>query len=143
MVDASRAAEGKELAWWLRRGWQVERGWKEARYVAAGRVVAVPRDFFGHYDLLGLWRAGTGPATHMVGVQVSLSGLRKSRMSHGPPLFDRKVEGTVETFAEAPGRYPKGFYEVLTSYGPDGASREWWQVGPRRPKKGGLDLFLS
>lgn len=137
-------AEKKELDWWARRGWTVERGWKEARYVGAGRVVAVPRDFYGHYDLLGLWNGGSGPATHMVGVQVSLRAIRANRSAHGPPLFGRRMEGgpTVEGFAQRPGALPGGFYEVLASYAEEGVTREWWEARARRPRKRGLDLFL-
>ncbi len=146
MVDASRVAEQKELQWWARRGWVVERGWKEARYVGAGRVVAVPRDFFGHYDLLGLWRGREGlPAWYMVGVQVSLRGIRSNRKAHGPPLFalEQPLTTAVEAFAERPPRLTPGFYEVLASYGKEGTVREWWQAGPRRRRKTGLDLWVE
>ena len=137
MTDRSRLTEQKEADWWQRRGWTAARAWKEARYVASGRVVAVPRDFFDHYDVLALY-----PTTHVVGVQVSLRALRSNRKAHGPPLFDRlRPSSTVEAFADLPDTLRPGFYEVLASYGEGGATREWWMKGPKRGKKRGLDLW--
>jgi len=130
-----RGYEKREAGWWTERGFTVDLSWNECRgfiRTARGTVPIIKRrDFFGHFDLMGVRE---NPSV-FVGVQVTespfvqeRSGRADRNAEHGEPPFPWVPPSVpVEEWLLDPALHIPRFVQVIVSYAdsrhPD---RRWW-----------------
>jgi hypothetical protein len=132
-----RASEKKEADWWRAQGFEVQVAGRKAQYIGPGRLITVPWDILGRFDILAVY---PGWPTAMALVQVTrepfydkeLAPKKGRGAGHGEPLFDWPAPtfGVEEWVGEVQTGSLDGIpaqTQVLVSYAqvrtPD---RRWW-----------------
>ena len=87
---------------WSQVGWETMINWREARMIGPGKLVTVPRDFFGDKNHSGYDLMAVAPSTgQVVGIQVTESPFERTDPTH-PGWADRNAAHGAPPFPVAP-----------------------------------------